>query len=257
MNFILILLRGIYVTYAAAIFLAIMFVILPFIFLVSFQGRLKGGNIMAYFMRIWAHIWFAFSGIWCKRIYQGIRKRETCIYVVNHRSYLDAALAAKVMGLPFRSLGKVEMGKIPFFGFIYKKTVVTVDRSSAMARARSVREMMNTLKANISILIFPEGTFNESDQPLREFHNGAFRMAIETQTPIKPVLFVDTAIRLPRKGLLYLSPGPCRVVFLPTVPVTGLSLSDVEDLKQQVFDTMDAALRTYHHYPNPSLQLAG
>jgi hypothetical protein len=44
---------------------------------------------------------------------------------------------------------------------------------------------------------------------------------------------------------------------LPTVPVTGLSLSDVEDLKQQVFDTMDAALRTYHHYPNPSLQLAG
>ncbi|WP_212002700.1 1-acyl-sn-glycerol-3-phosphate acyltransferase [Chitinophaga sp. HK235] len=249
MNFLLKPLRVIYVVYAAIVFLGIMFLILPPIFLASLLGKEKGGNIIFYFLRFWAHVWFPMVGMRVTREYKCERDKEPCIYVVNHRSYLDAAVAVKVMRLPFRPLGKVEMSKIPFFGFIYKNSVVAVDRSNAPARARSVREMMTALKAGISILVFPEGTTNETKQPLRPFHNGAFRMAIEMQIPIKPVLYVDSGDRFPHTGLMHLNPGRCRVVFLPTIPVAGLTLDDINTLKQQTYDIMEKELRQYRDYP--------
>ncbi|WP_143305238.1 lysophospholipid acyltransferase family protein [Chitinophaga vietnamensis] len=255
MKFLLKLLRVIYVVYAAIIFLGIMFLILPPIFLASLLGKEKGGNIIFYFLRFWAHAWFPLVGMRVSREYLCEKDKEPCIYVVNHRSYLDAAIAVKVMRLPFRPLGKVEMSKIPFFGFIYRNSVVPVDRSNAPARARSVREMMTALKAGISILMFPEGTTNETNQPLRPFHNGAFRMAIEMQIPIKPVLYIDAGDRLPHTGPMHLNPGKCRVVFLPTIPVSGLTLDDINTLKEQVYEVMESTLRKYRHYP--TLQQVG
>lgn len=236
-------LRVVYLIYAAIVFLGIMFLILPFIFLASFLGRVKGGNIVFYFLRFWSHTWFPAVGIMVKRIYEWDRKDKTpYLYVVNHCSYLDAALAVQVMRLPFRPLGKIEMQKIPFFGFIYRQSVVPVDRSNAKARSRSVREMIAVLKHGISILIFPEGTTNSTSKILQPFHNGAFRIAIETQTPIQPVLYLDNRKRLPSGGLK-LNPGRCRVVYLPPVPVTGLTMEDLPTLKQQVFEIMEGELK--------------
>lgn len=243
------LLRVIYVVYAAILFLGIMFLILPPIFLASLLGKQRGGNIIFYFLRFWAHTWFPLVGMPVTREYTCEQDDEPCIFVVNHRSYLDAAIAVKVMRLPFRPLGKVEMSKIPFFGFIYKNSVVAVDRSNAPARAKSVREMMTMLKAGISVLMFPEGTTNDTKEPLRAFHNGAFRMAIEMQIPLKPVLYVDAGDRFPSGGLMGLNPGKCRVVFLPNVPVEGLTLDDINTLKQRVYEIMDAELRKRRQYP--------
>lgn len=252
MNVLIRPLHILYVIYAAIMWLAIMFLILPFVFLASLLGKYKGGNIIFYFLRFWAIAWFPLVGIITRRIYApGVRGlKDPCIFVVNHRSYLDAALAVKIMRMPFRPLGKAELSKIPIFGFIYRNSVVPVDRSNARARAKSVREMMAALKEGISMLIFPEGTTNESEAPLRGFHNGAFKIAIETQTPIHPVLYLDCKQRLPHdKGFFSLTPGRCRIVYMQPVPVTGLTIDDIPTLKQQVFDLMEAELRKYHHYP--------
>ena len=58
-----------------------------------------------------------------------------------------------------------------------------------------MRLMWRMLKKECSIIIFPEGTFNETEAPLKEFYDGAFRLAINTQTEIWPVLFPDTVDR--------------------------------------------------------------
>lgn len=253
MKFLLWPLKAVYVLYAAIMFLGIMFLILPFIFLASFLGKVRGGNVIFYFLRFWSHTWFPLVGIMVKRIYKHDRKDKTpYIYAVNHLSYLDAALAVQVMRLPFRPLGKIEMQKIPAFGFIYKNSVVLVDRKDAKARARSVREMMNMLKEGVSVLIFPEGTTNESGKLLQPFHSGAFRIAIETQTPIQPVLYLDNGERLPPNGgALSLNPGRCRVVYLPPVPVAGLTMDDLSALKDKVFRIMENELKSYDHRPVP------
>jgi 1-acyl-sn-glycerol-3-phosphate acyltransferase len=233
----------VYIIYATIVFLAIMFLILPPIFLASFLGKVRGGNIVFYFLRFWSKTWFPAVGIRVKKIYKHDKKDKTpYLFVVNHRSYLDAALAVGVMRLPFRPLGKIEMKRIPFFGFIYKQSVVLVDRSDAKARSRSVREMITAIRQGISILIFPEGTTNETTSLLQPFHNGAFRIAIETQTPIQPVLYLDNGKRLHAKGF-NLNPGRCRVVYLPPVPVAGLTMENLPALKQQVFDIMERELK--------------
>ncbi|KAA2240168.1 1-acyl-sn-glycerol-3-phosphate acyltransferase [Chitinophaga agrisoli] len=242
--------RVLYVIYALLLWLAIMFLILPPIILASLLGRIRGGNITFYFLRLWADLWFPMVGIWVRKIREDNNEKGTFLYVVNHRSYLDAAIAVKVMGLPFRPLGKIEMKKIPFFGFIYRQSVVLVDRASTAGRAASVREMMTMVRKGISILIFPEGTTNETNQLLTPFHNGAFRIAIETQTPLKPVLYLDSGIRFSHKRMLDLSPGRCRVLFLPSIPVAGLTMEDLPALKQRVFSVMHAALKEHSEYPD-------
>ena len=93
---------------------------------------------------------------------------------------------------PFRILGKSEMAKIPVFGFLYQHAVVMVDRSNAVKRAESVAKLKAFIRKGISVVIAPEGTFNMTANPLKEFYDGAFKIAIETQTPIKPILFLDT-----------------------------------------------------------------
>jgi 1-acyl-sn-glycerol-3-phosphate acyltransferase len=117
-----------------------------------------------------------------------------------------------------------------------------VDRRDAERRAKSVRALKAAIKHGISIFIFPEGTFNETDKPLKEFYDGAFRIAIETQTPIKPLLFVDTLKRLHYRGLFELTPGLNRVVYLEKFEVTGLTMNDVTTLKQRVYDAMEEGL---------------
>ena len=134
------------------------------------------------------------------------------------------------------------MSRLPFFGFIYRNAIVTVDRSSPDNRARSVRILKSAIRKGISIFIFPEGTLNETGRPLKEFYDGAFRIAIETQTPIKPVLLLNSYDRMNYKSIFSLNPGISRSVFLPEVPVEGLTVKDVGMLKEKVFEMMSREL---------------
>lgn len=256
MRFLSKVIRVLYVIWASFWFIGIMLLILPFIVLASFLGRITGGNVIYYFLWFWSRTWFPLVGMFVKKTYVGDHSdNSSMMYAVNHTSYLDAALAVGQVRLPFRPLGKIEMQKIPLFGFIYKHAVVTVDRSSARDRVLSVRKMIDTLKQGVSILIFPEGSTNTTGQPLMPFHNGAFKIAIETQTDIKPILFVDNIDRFPEgKGLLALNPGRVRIVYLPAIPVKGLTIADQNTLKQQVYDVMEAALRQYRTYPEIPVQ---
>jgi 1-acyl-sn-glycerol-3-phosphate acyltransferase len=145
----------------------------------------------------------------------------------------------------FRVLGKAEMAKIPIFGFVYKSTVVLVDRNSAANRAKSVLQLKSIIKKGISIVISPEGTFNMTHQPLKEFYDGAFRIAIETQTPIKPILFLDAYDRNNYKSLFSLTPGKSRIVYLEEIPVEGLTIHDVKNLKEKVYKIMEEKLIEY------------
>ena len=105
--------------------------------------------------------------------------------------------------------------------------------------------MKSIINKGISVLVFPEGTFNMTHDPLKEFFNGAFRIAIETQTPIKPVLFLDTFDRMHYSSIFSINPGKCRVVFLPDIEVEGLTIEDLETIKQKTYRLMEEKLLEY------------
>ncbi len=243
MNILLRTLRLLYMLYAAILFVAGLAIVLPLALLAAPFGARLGGNVIFMASRAWARAWLALIGI-RHQTSGDIPERQdgAYVYVANHISWLDAVLVPVIFRKPIRPLGKAEMGKVPLFGFIYRRAVVTVDRSNPAARRRSVQRLKSLLRKGVSVLVFPEGTFNETGGPLAPFFDGAFRIAIETGTPLKPVLLLDTYSRMPYQKALPLNPGRSRAIFLETVSVEGLTMDDVAALRERTRALMAKSL---------------
>jgi 1-acyl-sn-glycerol-3-phosphate acyltransferase len=241
-------LKALFSVYGFILFLAFMLLIFPLVIMASFLGKLRGGNIIYSLCRAWSRFFLFFTAIRPVYIYEGLKPDAATpyVFVFNHISYLDIPFL--IMAMPdqhFRVLGKAELTKIPIFGFLYRNAVVLVERNNSGARAKSVLQLKNILKKGISVVIAPEGTFNMTGKPLKEFYDGAFKIAIETQTPIKPVLFLDAHDRMNYKSFLSLTPGKARIVYLDTIPANEYSLQNVQILKQKVFNLMEEKLVQY------------
>lgn len=242
------ILQTIYSIYGFLFFVLLLLVLLPLFFIASLLGEIRGGNLMYKICSWWADCWFFLIGIRATTIHeQEQSETRPCIFVANHISYMDIPMIVKIIREPIRVLGKQEMAGIPIFGFVYRNAVVMVNRKSPEQRLQSVNRLKEVLRKGISIFIFPEGTFNETGAPLKSFYDGAFRIALETNTPIQPVIFPDTVKRLHFKSVFSLSPGKCRAVYLPMVDVSAYSQQDQEALKQAVYNQMEAGLLRYNN----------
>lgn len=233
--------------YAFLVFISFLFLIFPLVIIASFFGKIKGGNFIYILCHAWTDFFLFMTGIFHRNIYEAPHDRSRqYVFVFNHVSYMDIPVILKtIRRQQIRVLGKAEMAKIPIFGFLYRCAVVMVERGNPEKRAMSVRQLKSVLNKGISIVIAPEGTFNMTHKPLKTFYDGAFRVAIETQTPIKPLLFLDTYDRMAYESIFSIKPGRSRSVYLEEVPVEGLTLQDVEWLKDKVYRIMEAKLTEY------------
>ena len=237
----------IFTLYAFILFTAFLLLVFPLVVVASFFGKVKGGNFIYKLCRAWSDTIFFVTGISQHTIYEAPHDpAKQYVFVFNHISYFDIPVLFKtVRKQHFRILGKAEMARIPVFGFLYRNAVVLVERDNVANRAKSVLQLKSVLKKGISIVLSPEGTFNMEHHPLKEFYDGAFKIAIETQTPIKPLLFLDTYDRLNYKTIFSLTPGRSRSVFLEEIKVDGLTIKDLPFLKQKVFSLMEEGLTRY------------
>src|SRR5436190_17169540 len=89
----------------------------------------------------------------------------------------------------------------------------------------------------ISVLIFPEGTQNRTKEKLQPFYDGAFRIAVETEQPIIPIVVLGAGKIMP-PGRVHIEPGKIVIVIGEEVSTAGLTLSDVKDLREKVFGLM-------------------
>ena len=239
--------QAVYSIYAMLIFILLLLVIFPFVLLASLVGKIKGGNIIYRICSLWCDAWFFLIAVWAKKIKQAAapEKDSQYIFIANHISYMDVPMIVKVIRQPLRALGKAELMKVPLFGLLYRYGAIMVDRSDPEKRKKSVLQLKSVLRKGISVFIFPEGTFNTTGNPLKEFYDGAFRIAIETQTALLPVIFPDTIKRLHYSSIFSFSPGKCRAIFLKEVPVEGLTIDDLPALKERIFKMMEDALKVY------------
>jgi 1-acyl-sn-glycerol-3-phosphate acyltransferase len=247
MKYLIFLPRAVFSVYAFLLFIIIMFLVFPLVVAASFFGKIKGGNFIYGICRLWTDAFLPLCGIFHSNIYEVPHDtNKQFVFVFNHISYLDIPVIMKAIRKQhFRILGKAELGKVPLFGFLYRNAVVLVDRTNVEKRAKSVRQLKSVINKGISVVIAPEGTFNTTHQPLKDFYDGAFKVAIETQTPVKPILFLDTYNRLNYKNIFSLTPGKSRAVFLEEVGVDGMTLKDVQVLKKKVYKLMEKKLIDY------------
>jgi 1-acyl-sn-glycerol-3-phosphate acyltransferase len=236
-----------FTVYAGLIFTGFLLLIFPMVVVASFFGKIQGGNFIYKLCHIWADFFLLMIGIFHRNLFEVPHDcTKQYVFIFNHISYLDIPIILKsIRRQHFRVLGKAEMAKIPIFGFLYRNAAVLVDRENAEKRAKSVEQLKSVIKKGISIVIAPEGTFNMTHKPLKEFYDGAFKIAIETQTPIKPILFLDAYDRMNYKSVFSIKPGKSRSVFLEEIPVAGLTLDDVDFLRHRVYKLMEEKLVEY------------
>lgn len=168
--------------------------------------------------RAWIRIFFFLTGCSLKvKGEQNFKKGEKYIVVCNHNSFLDVPVATPFIPAANKTIAKAEMAKIPLFGLVYKRGSILVDRNDRASRQSSFRKMKEVLNLGLDVCIYPEGTRNKTILPLKEFHGGAFRLAVETLTPIIPALIFGTKKVLPAGKSFYFMPGKMEIHFLPAV----------------------------------------
>ena len=239
--------RKAYCIYAFLWFIIFTLIAFPMVIIFSLFGKITGGNLISGLVKIWADIMYFLLGIRHQNIFEsGYDPGKTYVFISNHNSYLDIPCIFKaIRKQPFRVLAKADLKKIPVFGYIYSRGAVMVDRGSTINRAQSVRQLKKILGRHVSVMIFPEGTFNETEDPLRSFYDGAFRIAVQTQTPIKPMLFLDNYTLLNYHSIFSLRPGISRVIFLDEISPEGYTLTGLNLFKEKVYREMDLKLREY------------
>jgi len=166
--------------------------------------------------------------------------RRPYVVVANHESFVDILLLSH---LPFEMkwLSKVEMFKIPVFGWLMRLADdVPLERGDRGSASTAMEECKDRLRKKVSVMIFPEGTRATGDE-LLPFKDGAFRLALETGTPILPIAVHGTRTAL-QKHSWKLGESHARAVVLEPEPVDGLGPDDVELLKKRVRTRIEVAL---------------
>ncbi|WP_291724124.1 lysophospholipid acyltransferase family protein [Bernardetia sp.] len=222
-------------------FFWIMVVCAPFIIFPILMGEKRGGRFAFTIMKIWGFSFSLLSGIIYRiKNKKTLQKGQPYIFIANHNSFLDSPAITLAIPNQFRALGKIEILKMPVFGLIFKYIGVVVDRSSMQSKKRSLRLIKEKLKKQIHVMIFPEGTMNNSDFDMLRFHDGAFLVAIETQTPIAPLVIKNTRRMLP-KNSWRVKAGFIEVEFLEPISTEGMTIQDLPALKMQAYQMMQTA----------------
>lgn len=204
----------------------------------------------------WYPYFYRLARIWARVILIGMgfnthislaekpERKASYMFIANHTSMADIMMMLVLSKNPFVFVGKKELAKIPLFGFFYKRTCILVDRSSEKSRKAVFLRAQRRLKQGVSICIFPEGGVPDEGIILDDFKDGAFRLAINHQIPIVPLVFLDNKKRFPFTFFSG-SPGKMRAIGFPFISTEGLHVSDTKQLNKETRLLILKTLQTY------------
>jgi 1-acyl-sn-glycerol-3-phosphate acyltransferase len=195
--------------------------------------------------RIWAWtaVLLTFSFPKIVRVQNKFPKK--CIFVANHTSYLDIVVLGLFAPTKMSFIGKRELANIPLFGIFFRTVDIAVKRESMKDAHKAFHQAKEKLDAGYSILIFPEGTIWNKTPELKEFKNGAFKMAIETKLPIVPVTFYNNYKVLPDEKTEYY-PSIIKCKIHRAIETDHLNIDDANQLKDEIYNLIRTDLIKNH-----------
>lgn len=221
-------------------FVSTMLVILiPFLLFSYFRPEPQKTRTWVKLSRVWMNVFLPLAG--CPLRVRGREKfaaGQSYVVVCNHNALVDVPVSYPFIPGGNKTIAKIEMAKIPIFGLFYRTGSVLVDRKSETSRRDSFAKMKEVLDLGLHMCIYPEGTRNKTAEPLKSFHDGAFRLALSTGHAILPAIIFNTKKVMPATEGFFFRPSPLYMHFLdPVAPFPGES---VESLKNRVFEIMSA-----------------
>ncbi len=196
----------------------------------------QGQKVFIGIARLWMNIWLRLVG--CSVSIKGkehFKPGKTYIITCNHNSLMDVPISSPFIPGANKTIAKSSYARIPLFGFYYMKGSVLVDRKSEKSRRESFDKMKDVLQKGIHMCIYPEGTRNRTEEPLKKFHGGAFKLAVSNGNAIIPAVIFNSKKAMPLDKTFFLWPQRLQIHFLEAISIDGLS---AEQLQEKVFSLM-------------------
>jgi 1-acyl-sn-glycerol-3-phosphate acyltransferase len=195
--------------------------------------------------RVWARIISIGAFIYPVISYQSKKYKlpKPCVVVSNHTSYLDIIFVPFYVDHTAVFMGKSELLQIPLFKYFFVYLDIPVNRKSLKDSHAAFSIAGKKLDAGLSQIIYPEGTISDRGK-LRPFKNGAFKLAVEKQVPIVPVVNANNWKFLENGGFFKSNgrPGIPRISVGDPILTEGLTEADIPALKEKVITFMNAEL---------------
>lgn len=210
-------------------------IVFPLVFLImKILSRRKNyltmRKIVWYYGQGWRYIISMFVQF-KTRDFQRENFMKPCIIVVNHLSFFDTFCMSLlpfydvcfgVRSWPFR---------IIVFGPFMRLAMYMDVESYGWEKTLNVGATM--LKQKSTVLFFPEG-HRSPDGEVKRFYSGAFKLAVETNTPVVPLCITGTDKLLP-PGRFWLEPARVSMKTLPVVyPETFTSSTPHVEMRKYV-----------------------
>lgn len=198
---------------------------------------------------LWCRLLCFLAGYRVKPKYAFSVPEGPCVFIANHTSFFDIVCMYLLFPKhPFLFLGKAELLKVPLVKTFFKRLHIPVYRNKGGRNAHKALEAADqALKQGWSIIIFPEGGINEHLVPaLQVFKDGAFRLAKNNNVPIVPITFLNNYELLedPAVKNSVARPGTSHVVVHPTIEAKMVANTELDVLKLNAFETINAPLLT-------------
>lgn len=196
----------------------------------------KGTEAYRQITKVWMNVWLFLIGSPLKVVgKENFKKGKNYVVVSNHNSLMDVPVTTPYVPGANKTIGKKSFTKAPVFGWVYIRGTVLVDRKSEVSRRKSFEDMKKVLAQGLHMVIYPEGTRNRTSDPLKSFHDGAFKLAVTTHKEIIPTLIFNTKTVLPPEKTFYMRPHRLEMHFLPAVSSENITS---KELREKVFKMM-------------------
>jgi 1-acyl-sn-glycerol-3-phosphate acyltransferase len=201
---------------------------------------------MQQFSCFWASSFTYINPFWSVQIEgrKKIKNDKAQIIVSNHQSMVDILVLYRLYR-HFKWVSKKEVFKTPFIGWnMTLNDYVSLDRESRSSMVKMMKDCKRHIAMGNSLVIFPEGTRSENGQ-LRKFKEGAFKLALDTRTPIVPIVLDGSSKALPKKGFFIRNHARVRVRVLDPIAYEDFSeltpselTGKIQGIVQSVLDEM-------------------
>ncbi len=239
MNIIKNLFRFVWLLWGGIVFMVLITLITPvFILLIALFGKKVRYQLLTFNFKILGPILCFLMGIrFVKHNRENMPNKGAHVLISNHQSMVDIIINAANSPQAGYFLAKKSLTKFPVFGMMVKSLGILVDRTSDESRKKSYLYMVNTIKEGFPIFIYPEGTRNRTNPPLKEFYAGAFRLAIETKVPIIAQTIIGAKQIYNPDTPMLMQPGKVHIYF-DQIDVTTYTSAETDKLKEDVKEIM-------------------
>lgn len=131
-------------------------------------------------------------------------------------------------------------------GYIFVTEIIDMikgkrlDKKDVRQGFRIMKEVAEEVKEGRRYIVFPEGGYTEGKKnTLEEFKNGCFKMSVNSQSPIIPVVLVDSykVMNSSKRGSV-----TTQVYFLPAIPYEEYQNLKTKDIAEMVRERIQSKL---------------